>query len=120
MLKNDGSFPTGQIKFNCNSDGCKLDTNLTGYNLDDLEELNFKSVKPSDGEVIVSNNGQTIKVNDLQINGFICNYPNNEGKVSCENSNQSLEIRIGLNQTIDSIKVVVSTNVNVKEYEYIV
>ena len=118
MLKNDGSFPTGQMKFNCNSGGCKLDTNLTGYNLNGLEELNFKGSKPSDGEVIVSNNGQTIKVNNLKINGFICNYPNNDGKVSCENSNQSLEISIGLTQTIDSIKVVVSTNVNVKEYEY--
>ena len=118
MLKNDGSFPTGQMKFNCNSGGCKLDTNLTGYNLNGLEELNFKGSKPRDGEVVVSNNGQTIKVNNLKINGFICNYPNNDGKVSCENSNQSLEISIGLTQTIDSIKVVVSTNVNVKEYEY--
>ena len=118
MLKNDGSFPNKEIKFNCNSDGCKLDTNLTGYNLNGLEELNFKGVNPSSGTIKLSNFGKNIEINDLKINGFICNYPNNEGKVSCENSNQSLEIRIGLTQTIDSIKVVVSTNVNVKEYEY--
>ena len=93
MLKNEGSFPTEELKFKCNSDGCKLDTsnldtNLTGYNLEGLEKLEFKGSKPSDGEVVVSNNGQTIKVNDLKINGFICNYPNNEGKVSCENGNK--------------------------------
>lgn len=89
MLKNDGSFPNEEVKFNCNSDGCKLDTNLADYNLDDLEELDFKGSKPSDGDVVVSNSGQTIKVNNLKINGFTCNYPNNEGKVSCENGNKS-------------------------------
>ena len=89
MLKNEGSFPTGELKFNCNNDGCKLDTNLTGYNLEGLGELEFKGSKPSDGEVVVSNNGQTIKVNNLKINSFICNYPNNEGKVSCESGNKS-------------------------------
>ena len=118
MLKNDGSFPNKEIKFNCNSDGCKLDTNLTGYNLNGLEELNFKGSRPSSGTIKLSNFGKNIEINDLKINGFVCNYPNNDGKVSCENSSQSLEIRIGLTQTIDSIKVVVSTNVNVKEYEY--
>ena len=94
MLKNDGSFPNEEIKFKCNSDGCKLDTssldtNLIGYNLEGLGELEFKGSKPSDGEVVVSNNGQTIKVNNLKINGFTCNYPNNDGKVSCENGNKS-------------------------------
>ena len=89
MLKNEGSFPNEEIKFNCDSDGCKLNTKLDGYNLEGLEELNFKGSKPTNGEVIVSNGGQTIKVNDLQINGFTCNYPNDNEKVSCENKNKN-------------------------------
>ena len=83
MLKNNGELPNTNLAFSCGNEGCKLDTNLTGYNLEDLEELEFKGSKPNDGEVVVSNNGQTIKVNNLKINGFICNYPNEDGKVSC-------------------------------------
>ena len=89
MLKNEGSFPNEEIKFNCDSNGCKLDTKLDGYNLEGLEELNFKGSKPINGEILVSNGGQTIKVNDLQINGFTCNYPNDNEKVSCENENKN-------------------------------
>ena len=88
MLKNEGSFPNEDIKFNCDSNGCKLDTKLDGYNLEGLEELNFKGSKPTNGEILVSNGGQTIKVNDLQINGFTCNYPVDE-KVSCGNENKN-------------------------------
>ena len=88
MLKNEGSFPNKEIKFNCDSDGCKLNTKLDGYNLEGLEELNFKGSKPTNGEILVSNGGQTIKVNDLEINGFTCNYPVDE-KVSCGNENKN-------------------------------
>ena len=57
MLKNEGSFPNEEIKFNCDSDGCKLNTKLDGYNLENLEYLDFRGFKPTDGEVIVSNGG---------------------------------------------------------------
>ena len=86
MLKNNGSFPTGELVFHCNSDGCKLDTNLTGYNLEDLEELNFKGSKPSDGKVSISNTGQIVKVDKLLVNGFSCYYPNSNGKAECLNT----------------------------------
>ena len=83
MLKNEGSFPNEEIKFNCDSDGCKLNTKLDGYNLEGLEELNFKGSKPTNGEVIVSNGGQSVKIDKLKMNGFNCYYPNSEGKTEC-------------------------------------
>ena len=84
MLKNDGSMPSKNLEFECSNSGCVLKTtDLGDYDLTDLNELSFKGVKPTSGTVTIEDNGQTIKASNLVINGFKCNYPNNEGKVSC-------------------------------------
>ena len=90
MLNNDGSMPSKNLEFECSNSGCVLKTtNLENYDLTDLNELNFKGVKPKSGTVTIEDNGQTIKASNLEINGFKCNYPNNEGKVSCEKGTNS-------------------------------
>ena len=90
MLNNDGSMPSKNLEFECSNSGCVLKTtDLENYDLTDLNELNFKGVKPKSGTVTIEDNGQTIKASNLEINGFKCNYPNNEGKVSCEKGTNS-------------------------------
>ena len=85
MLNNDGSMPSKNLEFECSNSGCVLKTtDLGNYVLTNLNELSFKGVKPKSGTVTIEDNGQTIKVSNLEINGFTCNYPNSEGKVSCE------------------------------------
>ena len=84
MLNNDGSMPSKNLEFECSNSGCVLKTtDLGDYDLTNLNELSFKGLKPKSGTVTIEDNGQTIKVANLEINGFTCNYPNNEGKVSC-------------------------------------
>ena len=97
MLNNDGSMPNKNLEFECSNSGCVLKTtDLGNYDLTDLNELNFKGVKPKSGTVTIEDNGQTIKASNLVINGFKCNYPNNEGKVSCKkgtNSDDNLDAK---------------------------
>ena len=97
MLNNDGSMPSKNLEFECSNSGCVLKTtDLRNYDLTDLNELSFKGVKPKSGTVTIEDNGQTIKASNLEINGFKCNYPNNEGKVSCEkgtNSDDNLDVK---------------------------
>ena len=90
MLKNAGSMPGKDLEFDCSKTGCVLNTtDLNNYDLTNLNELNFKGVKPEKGTVIIRNNGQTIKATNLVINGFACNYPNDEGKASCQKGTNS-------------------------------
>ncbi len=75
MLKNNGSLPNVDLVFNCDSNGCSLNTTLTGYDLTNLDKLDFKGTKPKSGKITISNNGINIVATDLIINGFNCNYP---------------------------------------------
>ena len=108
MLKNDGSLPGKDLEFDCSKTGCVLNTtDLDDYDLTNLNELNFKGVKPEKGTVIIQNNGQTIKATNLVINGFTCNKPIFEDKVTCEKT-KSTEIK---NSTIlDKAKSLVYEN----------
>ena len=78
MLQNHGVIPSSDILFNCVSEGCKLFTYLDEYNIENLEELNFKGTKPTKGIITISNNGQNIFATNLEINGFTCNYINSQ------------------------------------------
>jgi len=80
MLKNTGSIPSEAIKFECNSTACSLKTELTNYNLEDLDSLEYSGKQATSGVVTI--NGSDITVENLVINGYTCNYPV-EGKVSC-------------------------------------
>lgn len=76
MLKNNGTLPSQELIFNCSSDGCNLDnsTSLTEYNLEGLEQLDYKGTKAKSGTVKIGSNGNNITVTNLNINGFNCNY----------------------------------------------
>ena len=82
MLKNDGSIPGNDLEFTCSEEGCKLTTTLTGYDLTNLEKIDFKGTKPSTGTVKISESGKTVTATNLKINGFICSYENE--KATCE------------------------------------
>ena len=72
MLKNNGVFPEGTLIFECTTDGCILQTELNGYNKDNLTTLDFKGTKPTSGTITISNSGKNIIANNLNINGFTC------------------------------------------------
>jgi len=80
MLKNSGAIPSEAIKFECNSTACSLKTELTKYNLEDLNSLEYSGKQATSGVVTI--NGSDITVENLVINGYTCNYPV-DGKVSC-------------------------------------
>ncbi len=80
MLKNSGRFPDGELTFNCTSSGCSLSNTLTGYNTDNLTELDFKKTKPTSGTITISNSGKNILTTNLNINNFTCLY--SKGKSS--------------------------------------
>ena len=90
MLKNKGELASTDLEFDCDSEGCKLTSELEGYELTGLESLNFKGTKPESGKVVVKSDGKVIAT-DIVINGFTCNYPNEDGKVSCKGSNEEVE-----------------------------
>ena len=74
MLQNNGVFPDGVLTFECTIDGCQLKTELNDYNLDNLEELDFKGTKPTSGTITISNSGKNINTTNLNINNFVCAY----------------------------------------------
>ena len=84
MLKNNGNIPSEDLIFNCESEGCKLENTLEGYNLTNLDVLDFKGTTPSSGKITVKNGGKEIIAEDLKINGFTCTYENE--KASCSKS----------------------------------
>ena len=90
MLKNKGELASIDLEFDCDSEGCNLTTELEGYELTGLESLNFKGTKPESGKVVVKSDGKVIAT-DIVINGFTCNYSNEDGKVSCKGSNEEVE-----------------------------
>ena len=90
MLKNKGELASTDLEFNCDSDGCKLTTELVGYELTGLGALDFKGTKPESGKVVIKSDGKVIATN-IVINGFTCNYPNEDEKVSCKGSNEEGE-----------------------------
>ena len=120
MLKNNGELPSSDLTFSCGNTGCILDNNLEGYNLTDLEKLNYKGTKATSGLVKVYENGN-IEVNNVTINGFKCNYPVDE-KAKCYTSDDLkdlLEINnISLTPSLNSIKVVLNISGNASKYEY--
>ena len=83
MLKNKGIIPNDVLIFDCNKTGCSLTNTLENYNLEGLTELDFKGTKPSSGKIMINNDNQKISVVNLEVNGYICNYPVN-GKVECK------------------------------------
>jgi len=91
MLKNTGAIPSEAIKFECSSTACSLKTELTKYNLEDLDSLEYSGKQATSGVVTI--NGSDITVENLVINGYTCNYPV-EGKVECV-SQTSIKIKIG-------------------------
>ena len=120
MLKNNGELPNQDLTFSCGNTGCILDNNLEGYNLTDLEKLNYKGTKATSGLVKIYENGN-IEVNNVTINGFKCNYPVDE-KAKCYTSDDLkdlLEINnISLTPSLNSIKVVLNISGNASKYEY--
>ena len=78
MLKNNGGFPDGTLTFECTTDGCILQTELKGYDIDNLTTLDFKGTKPNSGTITISNSGKNIQATNLNINNFTCNYLNDE------------------------------------------
>ncbi len=86
MLKNKGELANVDLEFSCDNTGCNLTNELEGYELTGLESLNFKGTKPTSGKVGITKEGK-ITATNIVINGFTCNYPNEDGKVSCEEGN---------------------------------
>ena len=119
MLKNNGELPNEKLTFSCGNGGCSLDNNLEGYNLTDLDKLNYKGTKASSGKVTIEN--ENIEVSNIIINGFTCNYPIEE-KAKCYTSDDLkdlLEINnISLTSSLNSIKVVLNISGNASKYEY--
>lgn len=87
MLENNGTMPSESLEFICDGSSCNLSTTLTGYNLTGLDKLDFKGTKPTDGTITISNNGVNIVANNLQINGYSCNYTN--GNATCTSGSSS-------------------------------
>ena len=81
MLKNNGDIPSETLEFSCNNEGCTLTTELEGYELTNLNKIDFKGTKPDSGTVTISDSGKTVIATDLIINGFTCNYI--YGKAGC-------------------------------------
>ena len=77
MLQNNGRFPDIDVVFNCDGNNCHLFTDLEDYNLDNLEELDFKGTKPTRGLITISNSGKNIFATNLEVNNFVCNSVNN-------------------------------------------
>ena len=102
MLKNNGDIPNQTLEFSCNNEGCTLKTSLTGYDLTNLNKIDFKGTKPDSGTVTISDSGRTIIATDLIINGFTCNY-NNE-VATCElteNNNETTTTVVESGPTIE-------------------
>ncbi len=75
MLQNQGAIPSEELEFSCNSnDGCILTNTLEGYNIENLEKLNYKGKKVSSGNITISNGGNNIITTNLEVNGYICGY----------------------------------------------
>ena len=87
MLKNNGDIPSETLEFSCNNEGCTLTTTLTGYDLTNLDKIEFKGTKPDSGTVTISDSGKTIIATNLKINGFACNYNNEVAKCEATESN---------------------------------
>ncbi len=74
MLQNNGGFPDETLTFECTTDGCILQTELDDYNLNNLDELDFKGTKPNSGTITIGNSGRNINTTNLNINNFVCAY----------------------------------------------
>ncbi len=98
MLQNSGGFPDGTVTFNCTSSGCSLSNTLTGYNTDNLTELDFKGTKPTSGTVKITDNGKKVTASNLNINGFTCNYDGE--KASCGDSGEVVEEKLNYREGV--------------------
>ncbi len=74
MMKNYGGFPEETVTFECSKEGCKLQTELTDYNITKLEQLGFQGAKPTGGTVTITEGGNKVTASNLEINGYYCNY----------------------------------------------
>ena len=71
--------------------------------------LSFKGTKPSSGYVYILNNGSNFVLENLVINGFTCNKPIFEDKVTCEKT-KSTEI-------IDENEGIICGDGNTEDYD---
>lgn len=55
-------------------------TELSGDNA----KLDFKGTQPTSGKVTIDNNGKSVSMTDLVINGFTCSYDATTSTASCE------------------------------------
>lgn len=76
MLENNGDWQGG-ITFICDGNGCF--TNVDGEEI----SLNYHGIKPTSGEVYLSESGEVQISKDLIINGYTCNMDIN-GNINCE------------------------------------
>ena len=111
MLQNNGMFPDGTVTFKCDGNNCKLITIFSGYNLENLNLLNFKGTKPTSGTITISNSGKNILVFNLQINGFICNSTNDN--ITCGTENKEYDNVEQVLKNVLSIVYLDPTDLNV-------
>ncbi len=83
MLKNNGSFPKNEIIIECDEDACSLTSdsetileNYTHFSNLELKQSNIKSAT-----IRITERGKTIKIENLKVNGFTCEYVNH--KAAC-------------------------------------
>lgn len=122
MLNNEGLMPNKDLEFICDMSGCKLQTQLIGYNMDGLTELSYDGQNATSGIVKVTNGGKDITITGLEMLGFVCKYPvlNKAKCVSGEDAANELEI-LALNitnVTDESVKVSVVIDGSATKIEY--
>ena len=93
MLANGADYPSIDVEFECNNDGCKLTdaskTALTNEGLTYKETLDIKGKKPTAGTVRISNGGHIITAEGLKISGFTCSYDGEKANCGGSSSNSN-------------------------------
>lgn len=78
MAKNQGSFPKNEIVFECVNRACTLtlesETYLESYEHKSILDLNKNNIKG--GTIKITERGKTIEIENLQLNGYTCEYKN--------------------------------------------
>lgn len=99
--KNDGNFPNFDLEFECDGKSCSLITNLKGYDLTDLTELNYTYSVPTSGKVIIESFGNNVTIYNIVINGYTCNT-DDVGFVECSKSSKKEDNNKNDNKNDDS------------------
>ena len=120
MLQNHGNYPNVDLEFSCSNNNCKLLTEINGYDMTNLDSIEYDGKKATGGNVVIKKDGN-VEVSNIIFNGFTCNYPVSE-KAKCytdEELRDMLEIKnISFVNTSSSIKVMSNIVGIPTNYEY--